>query len=210
MSRPESRCLRFLLLLRQVLAACPGLGIAVHHSCASPVLPGAGNEQRGYQGYLFLSTSSLMLEREGWLTLHIYAQDGYAVRSTQGPGDYEVAFEALAGHPQSVLEESFVAYISTGTHCKMVHQCPMTFTPQVPSLKGFKLPTHIAELWLCIIGGPLPKGADAVVQIENTEQLPLAPSGNRRVKILQVCLKLDFHGPFRHAGSQPTCMSPSI
>ena len=41
-------------------------------------------------------------------------QDGYAVRSTYAPGDYEVAFEALAGKPQATLDEGYVAYISTG------------------------------------------------------------------------------------------------
>ncbi|KAK9788847.1 hypothetical protein WJX73_005383 [Symbiochloris irregularis] len=74
-------------------------------------------------------------------------KDGYAVRSSDAAGDYEVAFEALAGLPPGVLEPGFVAYISTG--------------------------------------GPVPSGADAVVQIENTEPLPLAPSGKRRVKIKQ-------------------------
>lgn len=74
-------------------------------------------------------------------------KDGYAVRSTYVAGAYEVAFEALAGRPQEVLEEGSVAYISTG--------------------------------------GPVPLEADAVVQIEDTEQLSSAPSGRRRVKILK-------------------------
>ena len=35
-------------------------------------------------------------------------------------------------------------------------------------------------------GGPLPIGADAVVQIEDTEQLSPSQNGNRRVKLLKV------------------------
>jgi hypothetical protein len=41
-------------------------------------------------------------------------QDGYAVVSADGPGDYEVAFEALAGTAQQALEPGTVAYIGTG------------------------------------------------------------------------------------------------
>ena len=32
----------------------------------------------------------------------------------------------------------------------------------------------------------MPEGADAVVQIENTEQLPLGQGGKRRVRIVKV------------------------
>lgn len=39
---------------------------------------------------------------------------------------------------------------------------------------------------LIYVGGPVPEGADAVVQIENSEQLPPAASGNKRVKINKV------------------------
>jgi gephyrin len=60
-------------------------------------------------------------------------KDGYAVRATDGPGEYHVAFEAHAGTKPEVLSENAVAYVSTG--------------------------------------GPIPEGADAVVQIEDTERL---------------------------------------
>ena len=35
-------------------------------------------------------------------------------------------------------------------------------------------------------GAPLPDGADAVVQIENTEQLPELQDGEKRIKIVRV------------------------
>ncbi|BDA47115.1 Gephyrin [Coccomyxa sp. Obi] len=56
--------------------------------------------------------------------------DGYAVVSSDGPGEYDIAFEALTG-------------------------------------------------------APLPNGADAVVQIENTEKLPPGPEGQQRVRIVK-------------------------
>lgn len=43
-------------------------------------------------------------------------QDGYAVASGDGPGLYEVAFEALAGTEQQSLQPGSIAYIGTGTH----------------------------------------------------------------------------------------------
>lgn len=42
-------------------------------------------------------------------------QDGYAVVSADGPGDYDVAFEALAGTAAGHLKAGTVAYITTGT-----------------------------------------------------------------------------------------------
>lgn len=41
---------------------------------------------------------------------------------------------------------------------------------------------------VCIMpaGAPVPEGADAVVQIENTEQLPDRPDGEKRIKIVKV------------------------
>ncbi len=35
-------------------------------------------------------------------------------------------------------------------------------------------------------GAPVPEGADAVVQIENTEQLPERQDGEKRVRIVKV------------------------
>jgi gephyrin len=64
------------------------------------------------------------------------------VLSTDGPGEYEVAFEAFAGAPPSALAPGSIAYIGTG--------------------------------------GPLPEGADAVVQVEDTQHL-----GEKRVKIFR-------------------------
>ena len=42
-------------------------------------------------------------------------QDGYAVVSSDGPGDYDVAFEVFAGTAQAELQAGTVAYIGTGT-----------------------------------------------------------------------------------------------
>lgn len=47
----------------------------------------------------------------------------------------------------------------------------------------------------------MPKGADAVVQIENTEQLPAAQSGRRRVRIKQVLRLFSMQKPMRAAAS---------
>ncbi|EIE21770.1 molybdopterin biosynthesis protein [Coccomyxa subellipsoidea C-169] len=74
-------------------------------------------------------------------------KDGYAVVSADGPGDYDVAFEALAGTAAGQLKAGSVAYITTGA--------------------------------------PLPDGADAVVQVENTEKLPAGPDGQQRVRIVK-------------------------
>jgi hypothetical protein len=41
-------------------------------------------------------------------------QDGYAVVSSDGPKEYEVAFEALAGSEQQTLAPGIIAYIGTG------------------------------------------------------------------------------------------------
>ena len=41
-------------------------------------------------------------------------QDGYAVLSSDGPGEYEVAFEAFAGAAPRTLQPGTVAYIGTG------------------------------------------------------------------------------------------------
>lgn len=41
-------------------------------------------------------------------------QDGYAVVSGDGAGDYDVAFEALAGTSPGHLVAGTVAYITTG------------------------------------------------------------------------------------------------
>ena len=57
----------------------------------------------------------------------LHPQDGYAVHSSDGPGEYDVAFEAFAGAAPQALAPGSVAYIGTG--------------------------------------GPLPEGADAVVQV---------------------------------------------
>lgn len=73
-------------------------------------------------------------------------KDGYAVRSSDGPGEYPVAFSAHAGTETERLPPGSVAYISTG--------------------------------------GPVPDGADAVVQIEDTEfSTPSSLSEGGRVKI---------------------------
>ncbi len=37
-------------------------------------------------------------------------------------------------------------------------------------------------------GAPVPEGADAVVQIENTEQLPERQDGEKRIRIVKVSL----------------------
>ena len=41
-------------------------------------------------------------------------QDGYAVVTADGPGEYIVAFAAHAGHEQPRLQSGSVAYITTG------------------------------------------------------------------------------------------------
>lgn len=75
-------------------------------------------------------------------------QDGYAVIASDGPGEYDVAFEAHAGTSPHVLSPGSIAYIGTG--------------------------------------GPLPEGADAVVQIEDTESVcPRGGDDPWRVKIMR-------------------------
>lgn len=76
-------------------------------------------------------------------------QDGYAVISEDGPGDYPIIGEARAGDAASevVVKKGTVAYITTG--------------------------------------GPMPDGADAVIQVENTLPLPDGPDGEKRVRIVK-------------------------
>jgi len=73
-------------------------------------------------------------------------KDGYAVVSSDGPGEYTVALEAHAGKAPEALTPGTVAYISTG--------------------------------------GPVPEGADAVVQIEDTQPI----DGPGKVKIMRQVL----------------------
>ena len=42
-------------------------------------------------------------------------------------------------------------------------------------------------VYVIAAGAPVPEGADAVVQIENTQQLPDRPDGEKRIKIVKVC-----------------------
>lgn len=52
--------------------------------------------------------------RSGLLCHHRPLQDGYAVASSDGPGEYEIAFEAFAGVAPRTLSPGTVAYIGTG------------------------------------------------------------------------------------------------
>eukprot|EP00877_Chromochloris_zofingiensis_P014371 jgi/Chrzof1/9188/Cz03g39060.t1 len=73
-------------------------------------------------------------------------KDGYAVCSSDGPGEYPVVGESRAGALDDInVNPGTVAYITTGA--------------------------------------PVPAGADAVIQVEDTERLPEDPSGRSRVKI---------------------------
>lgn len=45
---------------------------------------------------------------------HVVLQDGYAVHSSDGPGEYTVEFEALAGTAPGRLTKGCVAYVGTG------------------------------------------------------------------------------------------------
>jgi gephyrin len=72
-------------------------------------------------------------------------KDGYAVVSSDGPGEYDIVFEAHAGTAPGTLSPGTVAYISTG--------------------------------------GPVPEGADAVVQIEDTKAIEDASSENTTTKV---------------------------
>ena len=76
----------------------------------------------------------------------VLLQDGYAVVASDGPGEYDVAFEAFAGVAPRTLAPGAVAYIGTG--------------------------------------GPLPEGADAVLQIEDTQFLGATGAGGaKRVRL---------------------------
>jgi hypothetical protein len=58
-----------------------------------------------------------MHARAGWLCSadgHACGQDGYAVLASDGPGDYDVAFEVFAGTATAELQPGTVAYIGTG------------------------------------------------------------------------------------------------
>jgi hypothetical protein len=67
-----------------------------------------------------------------------------------------------------------VAYITTGA------------APASPGGGAWHSVVITYLIKLVLAGAPLPDGADAVVQIENTEQLPQGPDGQRRVRIVKV------------------------
>lgn len=75
-------------------------------------------------------------------------KDGYAVISSDGPGEYPVITESRAGNDALgvIVTPGTVAYVTTG--------------------------------------GPIPDGADAVVQVEDTEPVEGASSEPKRVRIL--------------------------
>ncbi len=60
-----------------------------------------------------LSCRPFVAKQPASTALHLL-QDGYAVVSADGPGEYIVAFAAHAGHQQPRLQSGSVAYITTG------------------------------------------------------------------------------------------------
>lgn len=56
-------------------------------------------------------------------------------------------------------------------------------------------------------GAPVPEGADAVVQIENTEQLPDRPDGEKRIKIVKVCSAMCSHSMQNTSCSGQRCQA---
>ncbi|KAK9840649.1 hypothetical protein WJX81_006905 [Elliptochloris bilobata] len=66
------------------------------------------------------------------------------------------------------------------------HDGPGEYSVEVGALAG-TAPGRLSPGYVAYIGtgGPLPEGADAVVQIEHTEQLPPEPSGRQRVRIVK-------------------------
>ena len=61
----------------------------------------------------------------------------------------------------------------------------LTRRPFVPRGAG-EVPNIHEEPLSSHAGAPLPEGADAVVQIENTEKLPPGSDGQQRVRIVKV------------------------
>lgn len=113
------------------------------------------------------------------------SQDGYAVLSSDGPGEYDVAFEAFAGVAPASLSPGTVAYIGTGG-------------PLPEGADAGELP-RVASGAHCLPGPPGSGSwvaADrrlrplfpflhthAVVQIEDTEFLGRSDGGTKRVRI---------------------------
>ena len=64
----------------------------------------------------------------------VATQDGYAVRSSDGPGEYTVEFEALAGTAPGRLSAGLVAYIGTGisTFMSFIKRSPCAALLLVP------------------------------------------------------------------------------
>lgn len=57
------------------------------------------------------------------MTYQVVWQDGYALVAADGPKEYEVAFEALAGTTQETLQPGSVAYIGTGAAAEDPMSC---------------------------------------------------------------------------------------
>lgn len=133
--------------------------------------------------------------------------------SSDGPGEYDVAFEALAGTAAGDLKAGTVAYITTGADkhahpalhfhaaCKTGTELKAALTEASKSrldarqkCASCNIFHQIPSAALCInAGASLPHGADAVVQIENTKKLAPGPDGQQRVRIVKVHhLQLSF------------------
>ena len=111
------------------------------------------------------------------------------MRSADGAGEFDVEFEQLAGSAPGKLSQGKVAYITTGNRCDPALHTSMSVNPPAwlgshPSALGTC--DRCKVFILCAAGAPLPEGADAVVQVENTEELA-ANGSQRRVKIVKVC-----------------------
>ena len=101
--------------------------------------------------------------------------------ASDGPGEYTVVAEARAGDDALgvVVAPGTVAYVTTGGAVTAA-TLSLCLSPRC------RVPADLGELMrlrLLCWAGPIPDGADAVVQVEDTQRLAAAPDGSKRVRI---------------------------
>ncbi|KAJ0913097.1 putative transferase [Helianthus annuus] len=103
-------------------------------------------------------------------------KDGYAVIAADGPGEYPVITESRAGNDGLgvTVTPGTVAYVTTGGNLLFMSL----------KISSFVCCDKTKCMHSSILSGPIPDGADAVVQVEDTELVQTVASQPKRVRVL--------------------------
>ncbi|KAK3036154.1 hypothetical protein RJ639_029891 [Escallonia herrerae] len=119
------------------------------------------------------------------LNVLYWLMDGYAVVASDGPGEYPIITESRAGNDGIgvTVTPGTIAYVTTGE--KEEETEVESSAPEMVLL--FTISGHcssFSELKFTFSPGPIPDGADAVVQVEDTELIQIDSVDLKRVRIL--------------------------